>query len=239
MKNLVLVLLACVLLNLPVQAVEEQDYVSVISAKGSAKTEVKPDTATVTIAVESNSKKLQAAIDENNEVSEKINARIKEILGEGDTIKTTSYQVNPVYTYDKSFTPPNKLTGYRVINQIKIKTGDISKLGEIIEVSLASGANRVSGLSYEVSDTDKVCKCLLKKAAQDARAEADILANSLGVKIKGIKKVSSSCNDRQVRPYMMESFARGMGDAVTSTAPALEAGESTINAQVFVDFIIE
>lgn len=237
MKNLILALLSCFLFYSPSSAVEEACQPNVISAKGSAETQVKPDTAKITIAVETEAKKLKDAIDENKATSEKIYDSIQKILDKDDSIKTINYQVNPMYTYDKSFSPPNKLTGYKVFNQIEVKTGDINKLGDIIETALDNGANRISGLNYGISDTQAVCQGLLSEAAKNAREEAEVLAQAFGVEIIGIRKISSSCNDMQVRPFMERAFAvQGKG---MDSAPPLEAGESTVTAEVFVDFIIE
>ncbi len=235
MKKIFLVLLLSILFYLPVKAFEEGGKPGVISAKGQAKIDVKPDIATVSIAVETHSRKLRDAINENNSISEKINENIKKSLSIDDIVKTTGFQVRPVYSYNKSSMPANKITGYRVTNRIQVKTPDTAKLGEIIETALNNGANRISGLNYEISDRQEICRVLLEKAAHNAKKEAEILAESLGIKIGGIKKVSSSCNDRSVRPYMAETVTR----AEPHSAPPLEPGETTISARVFVDFIIE
>ncbi len=231
----ILVILGLVLFSSEAIAQEKDSAKNVISARGTASGEYSPDTARVTLAVETEAKKLSDAINKNNEIAEKINNNVKKLLGEDDSLKTTNFQVHPVYTYDKNDEPARKLTGYKVTNQITVKTSDIRKPGQIIEAALNSGANRVAGLNYEISDTQKICNTLLQEAVQDARGEAEALAKALGVKITGISKVSSSCNE----PYDGPSPVRGMGVEMLKVAPPLEAGESTVSAQVFVDFIIE
>jgi len=224
-----------VFFNPQAAAQEKEQSKNIISAKGAASGDFAPDTARVTIAVETESKNLTDAIDKNNEVAEKINTSVEKLLGKDDTVKTTNFQVNPVYTYDREAESKNKITGYKVINQIQVITKDITAPGRIIETALNSGANRVSGLNYEISDTKKICKGLLEKAVKDTRDEAETLARALGVEISGISRVSSSCNGSYYQPYM----ARELGMDALKAAPPLKAGESTVSAQVYIDFIIE
>ncbi|OGI02249.1 MAG: hypothetical protein A2Y25_09115 [Candidatus Melainabacteria bacterium GWF2_37_15] len=234
MKKFLTVLLISMVFCLPVMAVNEANNINLLSARGNAKVEIKPDMAIVTVAVETESKNLRDAIKENNAASDKVISNLKKVIGKNDQIKTTNFNVFPMYSPNSK---RNEIIGYRVNNQVQVKTYDIVKPGEIIEIALNNGANRVSGLSYGINDTQKVCNGLLEEAVKSARKEADTLAKALGVKISGVSKVTSSCNDMIARPYMMKaSFGMAEMDAA---APPLEAGETTVSAEVFVDFIIE
>lgn len=235
MKKIITLLILALLVSQQVKAECPVKNNGIITAKGNASAEVKPDVANITIAVQTQSKTLVEAVNDNNALAEKINSNLKKIIGKDDQLKTTGYQVFPVYSYDKQSTPSSKLTGYKVTNQIQVKTKTISKIGQIIETALNNGANSVSGLNYSISSTQSICNSLIAQAVKNARLEADTLAAALGMKITGVSKVSSSCSDMQIQPYMMKSFAV----ADSAGAPPLEAGETTVSTEVYVEYIIE
>lgn len=237
MKKFLAITLISLALSSQVYAHEETSNVNVISAKGSSSIDVKPDMATVSVAVETEAKKLQDAIEQNNTISKNINTALKQVIGCDDVITTKNFQVNPVYAYDKFSTPKNKLTGYKVLNQIKVKTLEVDKVAKILQTSLDNGANRISSLQFGINNTKHICNGLLEQAATDARKEAETLAKALGVKLKGIKKVSSSCGNKTPRPYMERAFV--MADGVAAAPPPVESGEASVTAQVYVDFLIE
>lgn len=236
MKRFLLVLLIFCIFYLPANAkCECEQGLNVISVRGKATTDVKSDMANLSLAVETESRELKDAINENNIKSQKVYDSVKKLLGKDDKIQTANFNVRPIYTYDKNAKPARKLTGYTVTNQVKIRTKNIENLGVIMEIALENGANRMSSLSFGVSDREKLCAELLDDAAKNAKKEAEILADALGVKITGIKKVSTSLNNRGAVPYM----ARAMNEmALDAASPPVEAGETTISAEVHVDFII-
>lgn len=213
--------------------VRAEDCPGLISAKGSVSMDVEPDTAIFSVAVRTEAQILKKGIEENNAKSQKVYENLKNILGNDDKIKTTRYQVNPIYNYNNK---KREQVGYNISNEVKVETKQLDKVGKMIETALDNGANQIAGLNYSISDNQKYCAELLNKAAQKARKEAEILATSLGVKIVGIKKVSSNCNGESSRPYMDYALSEVKG---RGAAPPLEAGELTIYANVYIDFIIE
>jgi uncharacterized protein YggE len=187
--------------------------------------------------VETEHKLLTHASQENNEKANKVIAEIKKLLGKDDTIKTSAFNVYPVYQYTKD--NKNILTGYKVTNSINIRTKKIAEIGKIIDTGIKNGANRADSLYFTVENKDKYSSMLLKQATTAAKQKALITAQTLGVSLKGVRRVSINSADEIPQPNYRSyapMMAKGMAEDVSTP---IEAGEVKLNATVMVDFIID
>jgi uncharacterized protein YggE len=146
----------------------------------------------------------------------------------GDSIKTSSYSVRPVYEKMRV------LSGYKVINQVTLRTKRIEAVGNLIDKAIESGANIVQGIDFTIEDDKAFCESILKEAIERAKKEAEIAAKSASVKITGIKNISPICRKETHYPFQREMLM----EAKISETP-IEAGDIAINATVNVVFYIE
>lgn len=215
-------------------ASDERSEEPVIRVSGSAEEDFMPDTAIVVIAVETTAGTVKEAGAQNNVKAERVVAVLKKTLGEGDTLKTSSYNVQPVYEYD-TVRKRSVLAGYRVLNQVTVRTKKVKEAGGLIDAAVMAGANRVEGLRFVVSDYSPLCEGVLKRASRRAIEEAGIVAASFGVKIKGVKEISPSCSIEGERPVYR--YAGKEAKAAEAPAP-IEAGAVKISADVTAVFYI-
>ncbi len=213
---------------------------NILTTSGIASINAEPDTAMLILAIETENKLLNQALKENTEKARKVTGEIKKIIGKNDSIKTTGFNVNPVYNYDNK-ERKSILSGYRVTNTINIKTSKISDVGKIIDKAINCGANRANDLDFIVEHKEKYSGDLLKKASEQAKQKAYATAEALGVTIKGIQRISTNFSNEAISPYFRQgTFAiSDMEMKNSSAAPPIEAGEVKLNATVTVDFIIE
>jgi len=216
----------------------QDDKRGTISVTGTASDEYPPDTAEIVFAVENGAMTVARATQANNIVSEKVIDSLKKLMreGQGDTIKTTSYSLQPIYEYDQ-ITRKNKFREYRLINQITLKTNQISNAGKFIDRAIEEGANRVDNIMFSLSKSRNYCKPLLQEAAENAKSEAETVARSLGAEIVGIKDVTSSCGTEMPRPVYQLGMARDEAVAAKSKA-SVEAGAITLDGTVRVVFYL-
>jgi uncharacterized protein YggE len=235
-----LTLLFCIALSTYAVSAEnlQDDKRGTISVTGTASENYPPDTAEIVFAVENGAMTVAQAIHTNNIISEKVIDSLKKLLsaGQGDTIKTTSYSIQPAYEYDQ-VTRNNKFKEYRVINQITLKITQISNAGRFIDRAVEDGANRVDNIIFSLSKSRDYCKPLLKEAAESARDEAETVARSLGAEIIGIKDVSSSCGTEIPRPVYQLGLARDEAVPLKSQV-SVEAGAITLNGTVRAVFYL-
>ena len=139
-------------LNLRAEAVQEIPLAS-INVTGEASDNFMPDSVLITLSVETTKKTVSDSVAENSQKTDKVISGLKKLINEteGDYIKTTSYNVNPVWEYDKS-KDKSFLTGYRVVNQVTVKTKQIKIAGKIIDSAVNSGANNVQSINFAIDD---------------------------------------------------------------------------------------
>lgn len=218
-------------------AQELKEEKGTISVMGEAKEYHTPDTVFITLGVETTGKTVSGTVAENNTRSERVVNALKGLISpaDGDSIKTSSYTVQPVYEYDNG-TKKSILTGYKVLNQVTVRSNKIEAAGRITDNALQSGANQVQGISFVLSEEREFCEGVLKKAAERAKREASFVARTLGTTISGIKSISPSCG-RQPHPiYRQAVMETKMAAAIPDTS--LEAGDVTVSATVSIVFYI-
>ena len=101
-KVLVSLAVLSVLTGLGVQAAVERGYISVNT---SANTEIAPDVAEISFAVQTtDNKSMQKATQMNKEISDKVFAELKSMINtqNGDYIKTSDFNASPIYNYVNS-----------------------------------------------------------------------------------------------------------------------------------------
>ncbi len=212
----------------------EQNKQSIIKITAKSSESFDPDTAVIVLAVQTEGKKVPNALQENNKKMNKVlNALKKLIEDEQDSIKTSSFSIRPIKTWDKRL-KISIIAGYKVNNSIIVKTKKIDKIGKIIDISIENGANNVNNINFIIDNNDELYQQVLAKASRKAKADAKAIANALGVKIKGIKSVNVS--QGYYRPMQYDTMA--LAKSKESSTPIVP-GNVDINANVTIEFIIE
>lgn len=233
-------ILGCVALSTP--AVAEAVERGFVSVSSSANTEVTPDVADISIAVQTyDNKSLQKATTENKEISEKVIAALKGMINSanGDYVKTINYSASPLYTYSGN---KRNLDKYQVSNTVVIHTKSIDKVGSMIDKAISLGATNVDNLALSVSKYDDECNQLLVKATQKARSRADLLAKSASTAVTGVRSLNVSCSANNSITPQYRMLAANIGGADMAEAKAastsIEKGivkiYATVNATFFV-----
>jgi hypothetical protein len=153
---------------------------NIIIVSGIGYTYAKPDQALVTIGVRTESTNAQEAQQQNAEKMKSVMDSLKANNIAEDDIKTTSYRLDPIMRYDEK-TPV--LVGYQAENIVQVTLKDITKVGKIIDVSVAAGANIIQNIQFSTSKDrlNELRNNAISAAVQDARQKAETTAKSLGV----------------------------------------------------------
>ncbi|MFP3920371.1 MAG: SIMPL domain-containing protein [Dichotomicrobium sp.] len=196
-----------------------------LSATGSVN--VRPDTAHITVGVVSEAESARSAMDDNNAAM----ADVIEVLEEKDIaskdIQTTNFAVHPRYQHfddDK----PSVISGYRVVNSIRITVRDIARLGEVLDKVVGFGSNQIGGISFSVSEPDALMDEARTQAIETARERADLYADAAGASVGEVLRIEEVDNDGGPEPRF-----RAMAAKAESDVP-IEAGETEIKVRVRV-----
>ena len=208
-----------------------------ITAQASESKYVAPDTASISFSVETFDKNSQKAVELNNQKMAAITEAVKKILGANESVKTSSYSLNPRYEYNNS-SKKNVMTGYNVNNSLTVTLKDTKKTAKVIDIATQNGATNVSGLSFTIQNTDNVCRELTAKATQKAKKEAESVLAALGKTIDTVVSINYSCNNQyrtSTRMYMaVDNFAKA-----EAAGTPIEEGENKVTASVTIVFTIK
>jgi uncharacterized protein YggE len=216
---------------------EQKDTISV---SGSAQIKSAPDTAYVYVGISTLKPTAAEAQAENAQV---IN-RMSDVLMSLSSVQVEKIETDDFSIYEEREYVPNpkenesswRSLGYRATHTIRIKTPDVERTGTLIDVALASGANKVDRVSFELSDAKRqdVTNEALKQASQVAKKKAETTTCALGVMLGKVTSISTSNVGYQ--PYnLYKSYdTAGAAAAPTTVAPS----DVTVSADVSVVYAI-
>ena len=203
---------------------QEKPSPSTIEVTGKATIMVMPNVATVSFAVETSATTAKQAAGENAEKTDKLLNALREIAAKEVKIKTSGFNLTPIYDKDSRLRPK----GYRARNSVLLEIKNIDKLGVFIDEASRVGVSRIGSLTFSTDRDEELRKEAAVKAVQQAKKIAEDLAKAAGLTIKKIIKLNYSPHG-PVRPYRMEAMA-----AVARTP--IEVGEMGIEESVHVVF---
>ena len=99
----------------------------------------------------------------------------------------------------------------------------------VIDAATQAGANHVQGIQFTLRDQDAVRAEALREAVLRARAEADVLAAALGLKVLRVLSVEEN-SPRVVPVRVFDGAPRAMATAAPATP--VEAGTLDVTADV-------
>ena len=151
-------------------------------------------------------------------------------------IQSTQYSIYPEYDY--SIVSSQKLIGYRITNTVTIKVRDINKTSDVLDGATAAGGDltQVQGISFTIDKPDALKDQAREAAVIDAKARAQRLADTAGVKLGDPISITEG-SVIPPTPLIYNSKDALAGAAQTSTP--IETGELDVDLTVQVVFAIE
>jgi uncharacterized protein YggE len=208
---------------------------NVIHSYGSGNVIGTPDRAQVTFSVQTENVDVKSAQMANAvQMTKVIDALVAAGLPK-DALKTTGYNIYPVYEdYSKSLYE-QKIKTYQVTNTLTVTLHDVNRTGEVIDIAVANGVNQASSIQFMLSDAQaQVLRTeALKKAVALARADADTVASELGVTIVGVKSADISGG---YAPVLFENYQAGNAMTKSAAPTPIQPGDVTVTAQVSVTY---
>lgn len=188
-----------------------------ISVTGTGTARLTPDIAVVTLGVQTQDEQVAKAVQDNNVRAFRVTDAVKAAGVAAADIQTSDFSVYSQAVFD----PQGNATGevfYVVSNTLTFTLRDISKLGDLLQVALESGANTVQNVSYSVADPSEALDKARLEAIQDAHDQAAQLASATGAELGPI----FTLNEYSPVPgllYPAPSFGKGGGGDGVPTSP--------------------
>jgi uncharacterized protein len=175
----------------------------------------------------------------NEEASAKALEAVRNLGVPERKMKVTVLQLNEIREYDRERRRQIS-AGFEAIRQVVVELDELDKLPQLIAQVTQHGANRLFGISYDISNRDVIRNEALKKAAADAREKATVLSSELNVTLGKVLTVNEQSfhfpGPIPVRAMMADQREAAMD---MGTPEAYAAGEIEVRAQVQIEFLIE
>jgi uncharacterized protein YggE len=203
-----------------------------INVTGQGRVYGTPDTLTLRLGVSVLRSTVDAATTEAAAQAQAIIAALEAGGVARTDIQTANYSIYPEYDYSGS---TQRLTGYRVSNDLTVKIRDLSAAGALIDAATAAGgdATVVQNLAFSIEDNTALLEMARTAAWNDAEAKAEQLAQLAGVSLRSAISITETINYNTPPIY----YARDMAGGEQAATP-IEAGEQEVTVVVQVTFSI-
>jgi uncharacterized protein YggE len=194
---------------------------------GDSIVQAQPDTAILTISVVTQARSALDAQQQNATKTDAVVRALKAAAGAGAEIKTSGYSLQPQRVYKEN--QPPTISGYEARNSVTVTTGELNKVGTIIDAAAQAGSNEVSGIAFTLRQDRPARDRALSEATREAVSKAQVIAQALGGRVVRIIEVQEE--GFQQRPpvpvYQAEAFAMKR-----DTATPIEVGSLDITSRV-------
>ncbi len=208
-----------------------------IAVDGTAKTFVKPDTASVSFNITKKAPTTDTAMNSVNKRMAELIGQLNKIGVAKKDIKTTNYSVYPEYSYNNG---KQNFEGYRVSNSVKVIIRDLKRSSDVLALVNTAGVDNLSQLVFYVDDVDSIKEQLRTEAINDAKDKAKKIAKDLGVKLGSVVRFDEFGDNEESEPYAMADkafgVARASADAVAAT---VSPGQNQFNKTVTLIYQIK
>ena len=191
-----------------------------------------PDEAIVTFRALGQGDTAEEALNISASKASAIISALKDLGIEDKDIKTSGIHVSPRYDFEVK---PPKIVGYEATYTIVVRIRDIDLVGKAIDAAFSAGADGMYGVQFTVSDEKKaeLMQQAIKAAVEDADEKAKIIADSLGMKIVGIKSVSLSSQPIVPIPRTELTFK-----GVEANIVPIEPGSATVSTSISIVYLL-
>lgn len=162
-----------------------------ISVSGMGEVQAQPDLIIVSLGVQTETESARAALDENNTKTQALMEALDEAGIPEENIQTQRFQLTPKYSYDEA-SDTQKLVGYSVLNMVQVQTSNLDSIGELLDLAVDAGANKIQNIRFEVSDPQSIASQARQAAVEDARSKAEQLASLTGSGLGPVMKIQEN-----------------------------------------------
>jgi hypothetical protein len=209
------------------------------SVTGSGTVYAKADIANLEVGLKTEAKKTAAlATTENTNKMNEIVAELKSLGIEEKDIKTSNYNLNPVYNYTNN--RGQELVGYEVTQNLTLKIRDLSKIGDVIAKTTEKGANQIGNINFTIDDEFELKNQARELAIQKAQEKAALIADQSGMKLGEVKSVYE--NAEPMNPIMLSYSNAKMDSAAVGggiIAPTIQSGQNEIKVEVTLTYEVK
>jgi uncharacterized protein YggE len=193
--------------------------VRTLSATGTGEVYITPDIAYINIGVHTEASDVTSALSQNSQQAQSISDTLTGLGVDVKDIQTSNFNVYPINNYGTDGQITNR--SYGVDNTVYITVRDLSKLGDLLDAVVKSGANTINGITFDVQDRSAAEEQARDLAIQAAKDQAASIAKAAGVTLGDLQTISVNASGTSSVVYDKYNAAYGGGANVPVSAGQL------------------
>lgn len=205
---------------------------TLVNVSATGKTSRVPDIANFSTGVVTRAADANTAMRDNATQMDKVIKALRAAGIDERDIQTSGINLNPDYNYREN--QPPEIRGYSANNTVSVKVRDLSKLGKIMDILVASGANQLNGPSFSIDDEAGAMNDARKSALKEAQTRAEMYAQTLGMRVRRIVSIDEqNSGGFYPRPVAVRAMA---ADGAAGKSTEVMPGESEVSVTLNVQF---
>ena len=196
-----------------------------ITVFGAGEVSTAPDRAVIVTGVTTTSEQVAEAQEENAALISSIVSSLHSLGIPPEDIQTTDYRIEENVRYENNV---KIFLGYKVTHLLKVYVEPVSEAGSAIDAAVASGANVVSDIRFELKDPTIVYQKALAIAIKDAEQKAKTIAHTLHIPLPHSPHQIVEISSMAPSPRMFSDVQ----------ATQIQTGQLVITAQLKVIYLL-
>jgi uncharacterized protein len=220
--------------SIDIVTIDEKSDAPVVTLTVSGMAAAKPDRAVISAGVQTKAFSATQAMADNARQMAAVLSALKSGGVADKDIQTSSVSLGQDYEYGEK---GQTFKGYVAINNVSVRLKDITKIGNVLDVLVKSGATNVSGPNFMMADDSTLAEAARTQAMTKATALSTFYAKSAGYVRARLLSISESNDYSGPGPMMnmkaMDASSGGGG------VPPVEAGEVNKVINITVKYRLE
>jgi hypothetical protein len=200
-----------------------------VDVTGNGTVRVVPDQVTISVRIENSGDDVKLLKTQNDQIVNDVLQTIKGMGIDNKNVQTEYVKLSKNYQHN------TKTYNYAANQKVSIYLKDLEKYESLMDALMASGINRIDGISFSSSNEIALRSQARKKAMENAVMKAKEYVGVLNQTIGKAVSISEFQNSVVPQP-MYRSMA--MADEGAPSKQTLAPGEIEIQAKVTVSFIL-
>ncbi|HMD01421.1 MAG TPA: SIMPL domain-containing protein, partial [Candidatus Baltobacteraceae bacterium] len=190
---------------------------STITVTGTGSISRTPDQASINLQIVTSDDVATTSTSKNNDIYNALQSKLAALGVPSSSIKTQWFNVQFVPHPPKDLPVQQRQAryGYITTRALLVDVAPIENVGKAIDAANAAGVSDISNVTFGLKDRRGAYLSALSAAVDDARAQANALANASGMRIVRVRNITTGS---EVRP-MLQARALSMAAAPSPPTP--------------------
>jgi uncharacterized protein YggE len=210
--------------------------VRTLSVSGNGQAFLAPDIAYIYIGVHTEQPTAAEAVAENNTQTQALITAIQDFGIDPKDIRTTNFSIWPMDRYDPATGAPTGEKTYAADNTVYVTVRDLETLGDLLDTAVQAGANTVNSVQFDVENKDEALKEARVDAMNNAKIQAQELADAAGLSLGEVQSISFV--DNQYPIFDGKGGGGGFASEAAAAVP-IQPGQLSFTVTVNVTYALK